>query len=404
MQPFSIHSLDWQQALLDVPASASPMQRDIVVAGWAQRCWEDLCTALPQQRHAVIAHPGQVQEHARFYMATEHASGWLHSPLFNQEDAPRWRHEGIDTLLHTSWEAAHQGFCGADALVLGVAAVLAELDNRPRGASENTGLQRRHFPLLGTPRTRNFAAMPVEILQPGHAWGVYPVMNDADWVLRCMEMGAKLVQLRLKDVAADMLDADIARCAAAAQRHGALLFINDHWQAALRLAPHMPGIYGVHLGQEDLLTLREQEFDALLDSGLRLGVSSQTLWELARALRLRPSCIACSPVHATASKDDVAWPPAGEHNLRFWAQIAHGTASDTQQPLPLIAIGGMNVPRARDAAAAGADAVAMVSAISKADDPPTAVQVLQKAVAEGLEQRAQAPDGQPVHPQATKQG
>ena len=76
-QPLAIHGLDWQQALLEVPASATQEQRDTMVASWAQRCWQDLCTALPQQRHAVLAHPGQVQERARVYMATQETSGWL---------------------------------------------------------------------------------------------------------------------------------------------------------------------------------------------------------------------------------------------------------------------------------------------------------------------------------------
>ena len=63
--PLAVHGLDWQQALLDLPASATPAQRDAVVADWAQRCWQDLCLALPQQRHVVLAHPGQLQERAR---------------------------------------------------------------------------------------------------------------------------------------------------------------------------------------------------------------------------------------------------------------------------------------------------------------------------------------------------
>lgn len=87
--PLAVHGLDWQQALLDLPASATPAQRDAVVADWAQRCWQDLCLALPQQRHVVLAHPGQLQERARICMVASEVNGWLHSPLHHAPDAPR---------------------------------------------------------------------------------------------------------------------------------------------------------------------------------------------------------------------------------------------------------------------------------------------------------------------------
>ena len=54
--PVAVHCLNWQQALLDLPASATAAQRDAVVASWAQRCWHDLCAALPQQQHVVLAY------------------------------------------------------------------------------------------------------------------------------------------------------------------------------------------------------------------------------------------------------------------------------------------------------------------------------------------------------------
>ena len=197
------------------------------------------------------------------------------------------------------------------------AAVFAALDG---SSPEFTGL-RRHFPLLGaSPRQQAFAPMPADMLRSGHAWGLYAVMGDAEGVLRCLDMGVRLVQLRLKNVRPALLDAQIARCAAAAHQHGALLFINDHWEAALRHAQQAPGIYGVHLGQEDALALGESQFDQLQASGLRLGVSSQTLSELARA---------------------------------------------------------------QAAAAAGADSVAVVSSITRADDPVQAIAALQRAVAAG---------------------
>lgn len=242
--PLAVHGLDWQQALLDLPASATPAQRDAVVADWAQRCWQDLCLALPQQRHVVLAHPGQLQERARICMVASEASGWLHSPLHHAPDAPRRQADSADLLLQQARRAAAEGFCGAEVGLLAAAAVFAALDDahaQPGAAaashaSQALAWQRRHFPLLGAPRARAFAPMPAAMLQAGHAWGLYAVMGDADWTIRCMELGVKLVQLRIKQAAADEIDAQIIRCAQAAHALGALLIINDHWQAALRLA------------------------------------------------------------------------------------------------------------------------------------------------------------------------
>ncbi|MDO4795105.1 MAG: thiamine phosphate synthase [Brachymonas sp.] len=427
--PWAVHCPDWQQALLDLPASATPAQRDAVVADWAQRCWHDLGTALPQQRHVVLAHPGQVQERARFYLVTPEASGWLHSPLHATPTAPRWQAGSADLLLQQARQAIAAGCCGTEAGLHAAAAVWAALDaqtQRPAGLAQphiparppaadvaDTAAsvsasassapaepdapigplwQRRYFPLLGTLRARAFAPMPAAMRQAGHAWGLYAVMGDADWTIRCMQLGVQLLQLRIKQAPADVIDAQIIRCAQAAHEQGALLIINDHWQAALRLAQRLPGIYGVHLGQDDAAALSEAALDELQASGLRLGVSSQTPWQLARALRLRPSYIACGPVHATTTKA-IARPPVGLAGVRRWAQVLHGSLPEADAPaLPLVAIGGMNAERAQAAAAAGADSVAVVSHITQAADPAQAIEALRRAVAQGLEQRQAEPE------------
>ena len=93
--------------------------------------------------------------------------------------------------------------------------------------------------------------------------------------------------------------------------------------------------------------------------------------------------IACGPVHATTTKVKEL-PPVGEHSLRVWAQLVHeGVEQAGLEALPLVAIGGMDVARAQAAAAAGADSVAVVSSITRADDPVQAIAALQRAVAAG---------------------
>ena len=132
------------------------------------------------------------------------------------------------------------------------------------------------------------------------------------------------------------LDASLADAAQA----GAQLFVNDHWRAALALAPRMaaePGFrLGIHLGQEDLQALSADDRARLLAERDRimLGLSSHSQWELARAAGCGASLIACGPVQATTTKD-MPWQPQGEDNLRWW--LAHS-------PAPVVAIGGLLTP------------------------------------------------------------
>ena len=126
-------------------------------------------------------------------------------------------------------------------------------------------------------------------------------------------------------------------------RRGATLIVNDHWELALELGAH-----GVHLGQDDL---HDADIDALHHAGLLLGISTHSYWEVCRARALRPSYIACGPIHATTLKQ-MPWIPQGDANLAYWCALLHDT--------PVVAIGGMDAARARAAMRAGAWAVAVV--------------------------------------------
>ena len=127
--------------------------------------------------------------------------------------------------------------------------------------------------------------------------GFYPVVPTAAWVERLLSWGVRTIQLRIK--AADHTPADIAievnaAIAAGKAVPGAQVFINDHWQLALAA-----GAYGVHLGQEDLDTA---DIEALRSSGMRLGLSTHTPAELARAHAVQPSYLAIGPIYPTTLK------------------------------------------------------------------------------------------------------
>ncbi|MDE2418503.1 MAG: thiamine phosphate synthase [Burkholderiales bacterium] len=191
------------------------------------------------------------------------------------------------------------------------------------------------------------------------ALGVYAVVDSAAWVRRVLFAGIRTVQLRIKDPTESTLAAQIQESVAAARATpGAQLFINDHWQLALQ-----HGAYGVHLGQEDL---EQVDLQALRQAGVRLGLSTHSYWEVARAWALRPSYIACGPIFATQSKE-MPWIPQGLDNLRYWAGVL---------PLPVVGIAGIDGGNVAEVAATGVASAAVISAITKAADPDRACREL----------------------------
>jgi hydroxymethylpyrimidine kinase / phosphomethylpyrimidine kinase / thiamine-phosphate diphosphorylase len=191
--------------------------------------------------------------------------------------------------------------------------------------------------------------------------GFYPVVDSADWVERLLSWGARTVQLRIK--AGALPEAELRAQLAAAVRAareipGAQLFVNDHWREALKL-----GAYGVHLGQEDLDTA---DLDAIRAAGMRLGVSSHTPLEMARAHAVQPSYVALGPVYETTLKA-MRYDALGLANLRAWTRRY-------QPRYPVVAIGGISLARAPAVWACGVDSVAVVSAVTQAAAPRAAVE------------------------------
>lgn len=194
--------------------------------------------------------------------------------------------------------------------------------------------------------------------------GFYPVVHDAAWVQRLLGWGVRTVQLRFK--AAGHTPAEIEREVNAAVEAGkkvpgAQVFINDHWQLALAA-----GAYGVHLGQEDLTDAEGADLEALRRAGLRLGLSTHTPAELARAKAVQPSYLAIGPVYPTTLKV-MPYAPVGLVQLTDWAALA--------APYPVVAIGGISLERLPGVMAClggDNDGVAVVSAVTLAADPQQA--------------------------------
>ena len=184
----------------------------------------------------------------------------------------------------------------------------------------------------------------------------YPIFDSADWIARMLPLGVRLFQLRIKDKPQDIVREEITRAEALCRNAGAMLVVNDYWQAAIDAKCRF-----VHLGQEDLDTA---DIPAIRKAGLRLGISTHDEAELERALALNPDYIALGPIHPTILKK-MKWREQGTAKLTDWKRRIGD--------MPLVAIGGMSVERAPAAFEAGADIVSAVTDITLNADPEARV-------------------------------
>ena len=105
--------------------------------------------------------------------------------------------------------------------------------------------------------------------------------------------------------------------------------------------------------------------------GWIIGVSAESVEDAIRAEREGADYIGVSPVFATPTKTDTA-PPLGLEGLR---------AIRAAVKIPLVAIGGIHAGNAREVIRAGADGLAVVSAIASADSPQAAAAALRREIA-----------------------
>lgn len=182
------------------------------------------------------------------------------------------------------------------------------------------------------------------------ALGFYPIVPSVEWVEKLAPLGVSTIQLRIKNLSGELLEREIARACTLANDFGTRLFINDHWEWAIKY-----GAYGVHLGQEDLQTADLKQLET---AGLRLGISTHCYAEVSRAVALRPSYIAIGPIFPTTTKT-MRFHPQGLESLRYWRQLL---------PYPLVAIAGIFLENAADVIATGVDGVAVVRDILHAVD------------------------------------
>lgn len=253
-----------------------------------------------------------------------------------------------------------------------------------------------------TAQVRIASTLPQNILSHGFKvldadLGVYPVVSDLIMLESLLVAGVKTLQLRIKtdsseSTAAVLAESDsgksaLGRCESGKSKSGepeligseleaqiqtaialgkhfnAQLFINDHWQLAIKYHA-----FGVHLGQEDLAVT---DLAAIQSAGLALGISSHSYFELLLAHQYSPSYIALGHIFPTTTKQ-MPSAPQGLAKLKHYVALI-------QDHYPLVAIGGIDLVNLAKVKATGVGNIAVVRAITEAQDPVAAFAELSQA-------------------------
>ena len=180
----------------------------------------------------------------------------------------------------------------------------------------------------------------------------------ADVVAAAVQGGVSCVQLREKRLGTREFLAQALMLKELLVPHHVPLVINDRLDIALACGAH-----GVHLGQGDLPL---EEARKLLPPEVFIGWSVESMDDVLHSATLPADYLGVSPIFDTPTKTDTqcAW------GLEGLAAVRAATA------LPLVAIGGIHAGNARRVLLAGADGLAVVSALCGADNPRAAAERL----------------------------
>jgi len=208
-------------------------------------------------------------------------------------------------------------------------------------------------------------------------YAITPETHDTESLVRraqaCLAGGATVLQYRFKGLGAALAREQATRLAAACRRHGALFIVND----AVALAREVEAD-GVHVGREDAdaREVRREWPDAMV------GVSCYADASRARdAAAAGADYVGIGSVFPSSTK-----PAAVRAPLQLLAQAREVSR------LPVVAIGGITLDNARTAIDAGADMVAVISALFDAPDV--------EAAARGFTRLFEAPSTGALHVRA----
>lgn len=189
----------------------------------------------------------------------------------------------------------------------------------------------------------------------------------ADLAARCVRGGATLVQLRDKCSATRALIEEARAIKRALKAYSVPFLVNDRVDVAMAA-----GADGVHLGQDDMGV---EDARRLLGANAIIGLSVKSVDEAEAARLDLVDYVGSGGVYATSSKQQKN-APIGPAGLARIITVLRRRAPD----LPVCGIAGIEASNAGEVIAAGADGVAVISALSLAPDPEIAARRLREIV------------------------
>jgi thiamine-phosphate pyrophosphorylase len=215
------------------------------------------------------------------------------------------------------------------------------------------------------------------------SWEIYLVTDRAlsrgrstlEIVEAAVAGGVSAVQLREKDLETRDFCEEGLRIRDLLRSSGVPLIINDRVDVALALDAD-----GIHLGQSDMPVKLARQ---ILGPDRIIGLSVEKLAQINDGAVAHANYLGISPVFLTSTKPelDTSW---GVEGIRLARSLTD---------LPLVAIGSIKQENAVDVIRAGADCVAVVTAIVAADDPCEATRLLLEEVRAGKRDRVQVMSG-----------
>jgi len=175
-------------------------------------------------------------------------------------------------------------------------------------------------------------------------------LPEEKMVAAALEGGARVIQYREKEEPTRAMVATARKLRTLTTAHGAILIVNDRMDVALAV-----GADGVHLGQDDM---PHETARRILGEKAIIGITAHTVAEALEAQQMGADYVGLSPIFPTATKTD-AGPAAG---------IAFVEEAGKRLRIPKVAIGGINETNMGEVLSAGADCVAMISAVVTSED------------------------------------
>jgi thiamine-phosphate pyrophosphorylase len=188
-------------------------------------------------------------------------------------------------------------------------------------------------------------------------------------VIAAVRGGAAYVQMREKNVSTHFFVKEAKRIKKILEQYSVPLIINDRVDVALAC-----GAEGVHIGQEDM---PYEIVRKLMGQKAIIGLSVETWEDVKASQKMDVNYIGVSPVFSTPTKTDTkgAWGLEGLAKIKAFSHH------------PLVAIGGINEFNVREVVKAGADCIAVVSAICAATNPEEATRRIKDIIESALTER-----------------